>query len=268
MQTHAQQIPNQAFPPLPNTDIQKMFELLVQEHQQHLMKMNYLVQMSIVHPTGLPNKKPDSELQAQQSNVTPVMAGLMNSPEQLPTHCNDLFLQGNNAVLNPSVSPLLNPSPLSMNQIVAPGNVPLQSETSFNREGSALLMPNPYMNMNSFGSRSLDDRSLMLSHMNQTNNPNIYLNRTDSTSLNESALRGIQTNNPLLMPSYFATGHDHMAHLNNQSTQTQQPAFVNMQNMMQHVAPDVCSQPFGSRPASMGMSSRMVIGKGRGRLVT
>jgi hypothetical protein len=108
----------------------------------------------------------------------------------------------------------------------------------------------------------------MLNRMNQTYNPNMYLNSTDSTSLNDSALHGIQTNNPLLMPSYFATGHDHVAHLNNQTTQTQQPASVNMQNMIQHVAPDVYSQPFGSRPASVGMSSRMVLGKGRGRLIS
>jgi len=269
MQTHAQQIPNQAFQLLPNTDIQKLFELLVQEHQQRLMIMNYLIQMSIMHPTGLPNKKPDSELQAQQSNVTPVMSGLMNSPEQLPTHCNNLLLQSNNALLNPSLPPLLNPSPLAVNQIVAARNVPLQSETSsFKREGSALLMPTPYMNMNNAGYRSLDDRFFMLNHMNGTNNPNIYLNSTDSTSLNDLALRGIPTNNPLLMPSYFATGDDHMAHLNNQSTQPQQPASGNMQNMMQNVAPDVCSQPFGSMPASVGTSSRRVIGKGRGRLIT
>jgi len=268
MQTHAQQIPNQAFQLLPNTDVQKLFELLVQEHQQRLMTMNYLIQMSIMHPTGLPNKKPDSEFQAQQSDVTPMMAGLMNSPEQLPTHYNDLLLQSNNAFLTPSVPPLFNPSPLPVNQIVAPRNVPLQSEiSSFNREGSALLMPNPYMNMNSAGNRSLDDRSFMLNHMNHTNNPNIYLNSKDSTSLNDSALYGIQTNNPLLMPSCFVTGHDHMAHLNNQATQTQQPACGNMQNMMQRVAPDVRSQPFGSRPASVGTSSRMVIGKGRGRLI-
>ena len=269
MQTHAQQFPNQAFQPLPNTNVQKLCELLAQEHQQYLMTMNYLIQLSIMHPTGLPNKKPDSELQAQQSNVTPMMAGMMNSPEQLPTHCNNLLLQSNNALLNPSVPPLLNISPSSMNQMVAPRNVPLQSETSSsNREGNALLMPNPYMNMNSAGSRSVDDRSFMLNHMNQTNNPNIYLNSTDSTSLNDAALHGIQTNNPLVMPSYFVTGHDHMAHLNNHSTQTQQPVSGNMQNMMQHVAPDVCSQPFGSRPASVGTSSRMVIGKGRGRLIT
>jgi len=269
MQSHAQQIPNQTFQVLPNTDIQKLFELLVQEHQQHLMTMNYLIQMSIMHPTGLPNKNPDSALQAQQSYVTPMMPGLMNLPEQLPTHCNNLLLQSNNNLLNPSVSPLLNPSSLSMNQIVAPRNEPVQSETSsFNRDGSGLLMPNPYMNMNSAGNRSLDDRSFMLNHMNQTNNPNIYLNSTESTSLNDSALRGIQTYNPLLMPSYFATAHDHMAHLNNQFTQTQQPASGNMQSMMQHVAADVYSQPFGSRPASAGTSSRMVNGKGRGRLIT
>jgi hypothetical protein len=248
MQTHAQQIPNQAFQLLPNTDIQRLFNLLIQEYEHYLMTINNLLQMSIMHPTGLP----DSELQAQQSNVTPVMAGLMNSPEQLPTHCNDLLLQSNNALLNPSVPP------------VAPRNVPLQYETSsFNRQGSALLMANPYMNMNSAG-----NRSFMLNHMNQTNNPNIYLNSTDSTSLNDSALHGIQTNNPLLRPSYFVTGHDHMAYLNNQSTQTQQPASGNMQNMMQHVAPYVCNQPFGSRPASVGTSSRIVIGKGRGRLIT
>jgi hypothetical protein len=107
----------------------------------------------------------------------------------------------------------------------------------------------------------------MLNHMNQTNDPNIYLKSTGSTSLNDSALYGIQTNNPLLMPSCFVTGHDHMAHLNNQVTQTQQPASGNMQNMMQRVAPVVCSQPFGSRPASVGTSSSMVIGKGRGRLI-
>ena len=269
MQTHAQQIPNQAFQALPNTDIQKLFELLVQEHQQRLMTMNYLVQMAVMNTTGLPNTNADSELQAQQSYLTPMMAGLMNSPEQLPTHCNNLLLQSNNALLNPSVPPLLNPSPLSMNQIVAPRNVPLQSKTSScNREGSALLMPNPYMNMNSEGNRSLHDLSFMLNHMDQTNNPTIYMNSTVSTSLNDSALHGIQTKNPLLMASNFAIGHDHMAHLNYQSTQTQQPAFGNMQNMMQHVAPDVCSQPFGSRPASVGTSSRMVIGKGRGRLIT
>ena len=70
------------------------------------------------------------------------------------------------------------------------------------------------------------------------------------------------------MPSSFALGHDHMMHLNYQSTQTQQPAAGNMQNVMQHVAPDVCNQPFGSRPTSVGTSSRMIIGKGRGRLIT
>ena len=269
MQSHPQQFPNQTFQVLPNTDIQKLFELLVQEHQQRLMTMNYLIQMSIMHPTGLPNKKPDSDLQAQQSNVTPMMTGLMNLPEQLPTHCNNLLLQSNNNLLNPSASPLLNPSSLSMNQIVAPRNVPVQSETSsLNREGSGLLMPNPYMNMNSAGNISLDDSSFMINHVNQTNNPNMYVNSTESTSLNNSALHGIQVYNPQLMPSYFATGHDHMAHLNNQFTQTQQPASGNMQSMMQHVAADVCSQPFGSRPAGAGTSSRMVTGKGRGRLIT
>lgn len=268
MQAHAQQIQNQAFQPLPTTDFQKLFELLVHEHQQRLITMNYLIQMAITHPTGLPNNKPGSELQAQQSNLTPMLAGLMNSPEQLPTHYNDLLLQSNNALLNSSVPPLLNSSPLSMNQIMAPRNVPLQLETSsFNREGSALLMPNPYMNMNSAGNRSLDDLSL-LNDMNQTNNPNIYTNSTVSTSLNDSASHGIQTNDRLLMPSNFVIGHGHMAHLNYQSTPTQHPASGNMQNMMQLVAPDVCSQPFGSRPVSVSTSSRMVIGKGRGRLIT
>ena len=262
MQTHAQQIPNQAFQVLPNTDFQKLFKLLVQEHQQRQMTMNYLIQMSIMQSTGLPNKKPDSELQSQQSSVTPMMAGLMNLPEQLPTHCN------NNAWLNPSVPPLLNPSPLSMNQIMAPNNIPLQSETSFNGEGSGLLMPNPYMNMNSAGNMSLDDRSFTLNHMNQTYNPNMYLNTTGSTSMNDSALHGIQTNNPLLTPSYFVTDHDHIAHLNNQCTQSQQPASGNMQNMMQHAAPYLYGQPFGSRPASVGTSSRLAISKGRGRLRT
>jgi hypothetical protein len=123
------------------------------------------------------------------------------------------------------------------------------------------------MNMNSAGNRSLEDLSL-LNHMSQRNNPNTYTNSTVSTSLNDSALHGIQTNNPLLMPSNFSIGHDHMAHLNYQSTPTQHPASGNMQNMMQLLAPDVCSQPFGSRPASVGTSSRMVTGKGRGRLIT
>jgi len=269
MHSHAQEIPNQAFQVLPSTYTEKVFELSVQEHLQRLMTMNYLIQMSIMHPTGLPNKKPDSELQAQQSNVTPMMAGLMNLPEQLPTHCNNLLQQSSNNLLNPSVSPILNPSSLSMNEIVAPRNVPVQSETSsFNREGSGLLMPNPYMNMHSAGNRSLDDRYFMLNHLNQTNYPNIYLNSTESTSFNDSALHGIQTYNPPLMPSYFVTGHDHMAHLNNQFTQTQQPSSGNMQSMMQDVAADVCSQPFESRPASVGMSNRTVIGKGRGRLIT
>jgi hypothetical protein len=262
-----QQIPNQAFQPLPTTNYLKLFELLAQE-QQRLTTMNYLIQMAIMHPTGLPNNNPDSELQAQQSNLTPILAGLMNSPEQLPTHFNNLLLQSNNASLNSSVPPLLNSSPSSMNPIVAPRNVPLQLETSsFNREGSGLLMPNPYMNMNSAGNRSLEDLSL-LNHMSQTNNPNTYTNCTVSTSLNDSAFHGIQTYNPLLMPSNFSIGHDHMAHLNYQSTPTQHPASGNMQSMMQLLAPNVCSQPFGSRPASVGTSSRMVTGKGRGRLIT
>jgi hypothetical protein len=269
MQTHAQQIANQAFQPLPTTDIQNLFEAFVQEQQQRMMTMNYLVQMAVMNTTGLPNTKPDYELQAQQSNLTPVIAGLTNSSKQLPAHYNDLLLQSNNALLNPSMTPLLNPSLLSVNQIVAPRNIPLQSEaSSFNREGSTLLMPNPYINMNSVGNRSLDGLPFMLDHRNQANNPNICMNSTVSTSLNDSALHGIQTNNPLLMPSSFGIGHDHMMHLNYQSTQTRQPAAGNMQNVMQHVAPDVCNQPFGSRPTSVGTSSRMIIGKGRGRLIT
>jgi len=185
----------------PSTGISPANMGISMQTQQCLVTIDCSIQMSIMHCT------------AQQSNVTPVMAGLMNSPEQLPTQSNDLLLQSNNALLNPYVPPVLNPSPLSINQIVASRNVSLQFETtSFNREGSALLMPNLDMNMNS-------------------------------------------------------AGNDHMAHFNNQSTQTQQPASGNVQNMMQHVAPDVCSQPFGSRPASVGTSSGIVIGKGRGRLI-
>jgi hypothetical protein len=269
MQIHAQQTASQAFQPLPTADIQRLFEAFVQEQQQRIMTMNYLVQMAVMNTTGLPNTKPDSELQAQQSNLTPMTADLMNSPKHLPTLYNDLLLQRNHALLNPFVTQLLNPSLLSVNQAVDPRNVPLQSEASFfNREGSSLLMPNPYINVNSAENRSLDNLPLLLSHRNHTNDPNMYMNSTVSTALNDSPLPGVQTNNPLLMPSSFAIGHDHMMHLNYQSTQTQQPAIGNMQNMMQHVAPDVCSQPVGSRPASMGRSSRMVIGKGRGRLIT
>ena len=297
-QPHAQQIPNQAFQdgsqPLSTTDIQKLFEAFVQEQQQRMMSMNYLVQMAVTNRTGLPSTKPHFELQAQQPNLSPMMAGLMNSPRGLSTHSNNLHSQSNSAVLNPSMTPLL-----TLNQTVPSRNVPLHSEaSSFNREGCALLTPNVCMNMNSAGSRSPADSSFTLNHRNQTNIPNMDMMNMNSagsrspadfsftlnhrnqtnipnmdmnntlTSVNESALHGNQTNTPLLIPSLFAIGHDHMMPSNYQITQTQQLVAGNMQCMMQHVPPDVYSQPFESRPAKVGMSSRMVIGKGRGRLIT
>jgi hypothetical protein len=248
MQPHSRnnacQVPNQAFQPssqpLPTSNIQGLFEAFVQEQHQRMMSMHQLLQMAVMNPTGLPNVQPDLNLQAQQIHSVPTMASLLNQLGGLPTSYYDFLLQ-NNALLNPSL--------IGMNQMVAPSNAPLQSEVLSSLMGGGSTMqtpiPNTSMNVNTAFSMSPDASNFMLNH-------------------------GIQTGNPLLMPSPFAVDPNSVipAHQNYQSTQTQQPTVGNLRNMMHHVAPGPNSQPVAGGLTGVGTSSRMVIGKGRGRIIT
>jgi hypothetical protein len=242
-QPHAQRIPNQSFEshsqPLPASDIQELFDAFVQEQHQRLMSMNHMVQTALRNPTGLPHPQPSLKLQAQQMNSVPMMAPT-NLPRGLPANYNDLLLQSDNVLSNPPIA-LLHPSLLRMNGVVAPSNVPLQSaiSSSCNRNGNAVQVPNSNM-YNSSGTMSPDASAFMINHGTQPNH-------TPSIS-------------PLgISPNY-------MMPQNYQSSQTYQAAVGGVQNM-QYVAPGMHSQPLEVRPTDVVTASKMVIGKGRGRLL-
>jgi hypothetical protein len=189
-------------------------------------------------------------------NSVPVITAPKNLLGGLPADYNDLLLQSNNQ----SLAAMLNPWLLRVNQVVAPSNVPLQStvSSSGNRNGSTVQMPNS--DMYSSGT--------VLNHASQTNFPNIYMNNAENVSLNTAAFmlnRGAQANHPPWI-SPLGNSPSYMMPQNYQSSQTCQPAVGSMQNM-QHVTPDMYSQPLGVRPADEVTSSKMVIGKGRGRLL-
>lgn len=270
----AQHIPNQAFEscsqPLPVPNVQELFEAFIQELQRRIMSTNQMLQMALVNstglqnmnPTGLPNSESNLKSQAQQMYSVPVMAAPINPLRGLPMNSNDLFLQSNNDLLNQSVASLLNPCLLRVNQVVAPSNVPFQPtvSSSGNRYGNTVQMPNS--DMNNSGTVSPDASVFQLNHASQANYPNIYTNNADKMPLDTPAFtlnHGTQANNPPcisptgISPSYMMPQH-------------YQSSVSSIQNM-QHVAPVMYSQPLGVRPADEVTSSRMVIGKGRGRLL-
>jgi hypothetical protein len=276
-QPHAQHIPNQACEPgsqsLPVANIQELFEAFVQEQQLRMMSMNLMLQMALmnstglpnVNPTGLPNSHTNLKSQTQQMNSVPVMAAPKNLLGGLPTNYNDLLLQSNNQ----SLAAMLNPWLLRVNQVVAPSNVPLQYpvSSSGNRNGNTVQMPNS--DMYSSGTVSPDASVFLLNHASQTNYPNIYMNNAGNVPLDTPAFmlnRGAQPNRRPPWISSLGSSPNYTMPQNYQSSQTYQPAVGIMQNT-QHVTPDMYSQPLGVRPANEVTSSKMVIGKGRGRLL-
>ncbi|PNF15297.1 hypothetical protein B7P43_G01020 [Cryptotermes secundus] len=277
---HAQHIPNQACEsssqPLLVQNIQELFEAFVQELQWHIMSTNQMHQMALVNspgsrnmnPPGLPNSECNLKLQGQQINSVPVMAAPINPLGGLPTKSNDLLLQSHNALLNQSASSVLNPWLLGVNQVVAPSNVPIQPivSSSCNRNGNTVQMPNS--DMYSSGTVSPDPSVFQLNHASQANYPNIYLNNADNMPLDIPAFmlnRGTQANHrSCISPTGISPSY--MMPQNYQSSQTYQPAVGSMQNTQQ-IAPIMYNQPLGVRPADEVTSSKMVIGKGRGRLL-
>ncbi|XP_021938746.1 uncharacterized protein LOC110839150 isoform X2 [Zootermopsis nevadensis] len=144
------QVPNQACQPVPAAIIQKLFELFMQEQQQHIMSMNYLLQMAVMNSTGLPNTQPDPKLQAQQTHSASMLATLGG----FCTSYNDLLLQ-NNALLNPSVPQMVGPSMLGMDQTFSVRNTPI---------------PNASINLDTTVSSLPDVSTLILHHGDQTSN--------------------------------------------------------------------------------------------------
>jgi hypothetical protein len=275
-QPRALHIPNQMFEscsqPLPSVpNFQELFEAFVREQQQHIMSMNQMLHIALtnstglrnMNPMGLPNSESSLKSQAQQMN-----SALVNPLGGLPTHSNDLLLQSNNALINQSFASLLNPWLLRVNEAVAPSNVPLQPtvSSSGNSTGNTVQMPNP--DAYSSGIVSPDASVFLLNPASQANYPNIYRSNADSMSLDTSAFmlnRGTQANHPPCI-SPIGINPSYVMPQNYQSSQTCQPTVGSMQNT-QHVTPVMYSQPLGVRPADEVTSSKMIIGKGRGRLL-
>jgi hypothetical protein len=269
-QPHVQQVPNQALEsccqPLPFPNIQELFEAFAQEQLQQLMSMNRIVQMAVMNSTGYPNinpaclQNPQSDLksQAQQMNSFPGSAAPINLYGRLPANYSDLLLQSNNTSFNQSLAALSNPLLLRGNQIEAPKNILVQSNaSSCNRSGNTMLVPNS--DMYSSGTVSPD--------VSQTIYPNMPTNNAHSMPLNTPAFvsnHGTQAKHPPWI-SPLGIGPNYMTPQNYQSSQPHQPAVGSMQNM-QRVSLDMYSQPPGLRPADEFASSKMVMGKGRGRL--
>jgi hypothetical protein len=262
-QPHVQHVPNQPLgscsQPLPVPNIQELFKAFVlQEQLRQLMSTNRIAQMAVENSTGLPNINPtclqnpqsDLKLQAQQINSLQRPATLMNLDRKLPTQYSDLLLQSNDASLNHPLAALLNPSLLRGSQVEAPKNIPVQSDvlSSCNRIGNAVQMPNLDMYRS-------DASVFQLNHASQTNYPNMYMNNAGSMQYPKHP--------PWISP--LGMNPNHMTPQNYQASQPYQAAAGSMQNM-HYVSPDVYSQLPGVKPADEFTSSKMVIGKGRGRL--
>jgi hypothetical protein len=266
-QPHVQHVPNHPLEscsqPLPVPNVQELFEAFVQEQLRRLMSTNRMVQMAVENSTGLPNINPaclqnpqsDLKLQAQQINSLPGSATPINLHRRLPTKYSDLLLQSNDTSLNRSLAALLNTSLLRENQVKAPKNIPVQSDvsSSCNRIGNTVQVPNSDMHCSStvWPGASV----FQLNQASQTNYPNMYMNSAGSMPYPK-------------YPSWISPlgiSPNHMRPQKYQSSQPCQPTVGSMQNM-QYVSPDVYSLPPGAKPADEFTSSRMVIGKGRGRL--